>query len=157
MAEIRQYRVNTLPASPTPNAIYYLKTGSRYRQYLTDSAGNYISEDDAESSVIAPIGFEYNNVSPRVVYTLAEESLIKTATLSITTPFNGTGASLKVGTPAQPGLLMETAENDPSLAIEFSAEVYERVPAGTQIQITTVPGEGASAGAGLLILELIRF
>ena len=102
------------------------------------------------------IPFEFNNVSPRVVYTLPSAMIVISATLSVKTAFDGIGASLKVGTVQNPELLIAEADNAPSFVTSFGVEMYEELAGGTEIIITTFPGAGASAGAGNLILETVR-
>jgi hypothetical protein len=39
MADVKFFKVTTLPATPVANAIYYVQNGSYIDQYVTDSAG----------------------------------------------------------------------------------------------------------------------
>jgi hypothetical protein len=110
---------------------------------------------DGGGGMLAPIPFAFNNTSPRVVYTLPAQSLIRSVTLVITIAFDGAGASLAVGTPESPNLLIAPADNNPGVAIDYEIDSYEVLPAETEIQITTNPGAGAGAGAGYLILDLV--
>lgn len=43
MPNIEQYKVNSLPDYPTPNSIYYLKSGNEVVQYVTDASGRLIA------------------------------------------------------------------------------------------------------------------
>lgn len=45
MADLKIYKVNALPESPDPNAIYQVLTsGGRYRQFVTTTSGNPIED-----------------------------------------------------------------------------------------------------------------
>lgn len=47
MAEVKHFQVDTLPVSPEANAYYNLRIGfNRFRQYITDSNGDYIEQSD---------------------------------------------------------------------------------------------------------------
>jgi|GEM_PF-5900238 len=47
MAEVKHFQVDTLPESPEANAYYNLRLGfNRYRQYITNSSGEYIQQSD---------------------------------------------------------------------------------------------------------------
>jgi len=39
MAKVQHFQVNTLPAAPVGNAIYFVKSGAASRAYVTDAAG----------------------------------------------------------------------------------------------------------------------
>lgn len=47
MADVKHFQVDTLPVSPEANAYYNLRLGfNRFRQYITDSNGDYIGQSD---------------------------------------------------------------------------------------------------------------
>lgn len=102
-----------------------------------------------------PIGFAWNNVSPRVVYTMPMDGFIISVMVSIETAFNGTGASLRVGTNGNSQLLVAQTEVDPAQVADFEIGTSELLSDGTNIIVTTTPGAGASAGSGILIIKYI--
>jgi hypothetical protein len=109
----------------------------------------------APGATLPPIQFAYNNVSPRTVHTLSANAVILSARLTITENFNGAGAYIKVGTAADNSLLMAETDSDLAREISFENDLFEPLPAGTQIIITTFPGAGGTSGEGFLILEII--
>lgn len=102
-----------------------------------------------------PIGFAWNNVSPRVVYTMPMDGFIISVMVSIETTFNGIGAALSVGTNTNPQLLVAQTEVDPSQIADFEIGSSEFLNDGTQIILTTNPGANASSGSGFLIIKYI--
>lgn len=105
------------------------------------------------SAVQAPILFSYGDASPRLVYTLVGNGFLSDLQLSIDTPFDGSSPSLLVRT-GTGTILMDTDQNEPSLAATYETTPAVQLVAGTQIYIETVPGEGATAGSGRLLLNL---
>ena len=52
MAEVKQFKVLSLPLRGVPDAIYYVKTGLiTAEQYITDSQGNYVQINSASSAI----------------------------------------------------------------------------------------------------------
>ena len=103
-----------------------------------------------------PIPFAYDNVSPRVVYTVPNNTLIVTITIAIQTFFNGVNPSLKVGIVGDVGLLLDETDINPAFEADYSVNNSTELLAGTEIIITTVGGAGGTQGGGYLILELLE-
>jgi hypothetical protein len=103
----------------------------------------------------APLNFAYGDASPDVVFTPAVDCELTDLALQITTPFDGVGASLKVGTIADPALLMDTWQNDPGSACIYETSPHQALSAGTAVRLTINPGTGASQGAGQLIFTVL--
>lgn len=73
--------------------------------------------------------------------------------LEIEVPFDGVGAQLQVGTTGQPGLLMQSSHNDPSLVATFEVSPRVELPGGTGVLLTITPGDGATQGSGRLTVQ----
>ena len=104
------------------------------------------------SGLLPAIEFSYGDASPAVVATLTQITEIVAVSLQVEVPFNGTGASVALGVAGQPGSLMPAADSDVSVLAVYEFSPRVEYPAGTQILLTIVPGAGASAGAGQIVL-----
>lgn len=111
----------------------------------------------ADGATLAPIPFEFNNASPRIVHILTADALVLSVALSITEVFDGDGASVQIGTANNSSLLMEETDSDVSQEIDFENDCFEQLTDGTEILITINPGAGATRGAGFLILGIVNF
>jgi hypothetical protein len=103
------------------------------------------------ASGVPPIAFSYGDASG-AVFTAGEDGTIVLVRMSILTAFDGVGATLKLGTLAQPESILSAAQNDPS-----STEEYENTPdlalsAGQSVILTIAPGTGAAHGNGTIYL-----
>lgn len=55
---IKDKKVDILPINPEPNTIYYLKVpGNKYKQYVTDLNGNYLSLDIPPATSVNSLTF----------------------------------------------------------------------------------------------------
>ena len=129
----------------------------RQRAGVAIAAGPQGPRGPAGSSagVNPPINFAFGDASPTPVLVLPADSEIASVQLQIEQAFNGTGASIRLGTAAQPGLLLDTWQNDPASVGIYETTPREQLPAGTSIVLTIVPGSGASAGIGQFLINSI--
>ena len=98
------------------------------------------------------IPFAYGDASPRVVQSIRAETLIVAVQVVVTTAFNGEGSAIQV-VDSLGGVLLSTAQVDPS-----TVDTYESTPGvvlgeGTDILIQITPGSGATSGAGYLVIR----
>ena len=101
------------------------------------------------------IEFAFGDASPAIVLTLNPASAAEVALvqLEIEEAFDGAGASIAVGTVADPDGLMRTDQNLPGEVAVFETSPRVRLPAGEGVQLTITPGAGASQGRGNLIIQ----
>jgi hypothetical protein len=106
---------------------------------------------------IAPISFAFGDATPAVVHTTTVAGTFTTVRVIFDTGFNGTGATIALGTVASPQALLATNQNDPSAiaASEYEVTPDLHVSAGTAIRLSITPGSGASQGAGRILLTFI--
>ncbi len=97
--------------------------------------------------------FSYGDASPATVQSVV--GLVATATIIITTPFNGAGAALSLGDAGNPQRLITTSQILPSIASEWVTNPGELYTVSTPIILTITPGSGASQGSGYVILEVV--
>lgn len=129
----------------------------RQRAGVAVAAGPQGPRGPAGSSagVNPPINFSFGDASPVPVLTLAVDSEIASVQLEIEQAFNGVGASIRLGTAAEPGLLLDAWQSDPSTAGVYETTPRVQLPAGTALVLTIVPGSGASAGTGQFLINSI--
>jgi hypothetical protein len=94
----------------------------------------------------------WGDPSPRVAATVPAGKMVLGVRLSVDVPFNGDGAQIMVGDLSQPDRLMAADQSDPTSACSYETSPTHRYGAATDILITINPGDGASAGTGLLTL-----
>ena len=101
------------------------------------------------------IEFAFGDASPAIVLTLNPASAAEVALvqLEIEEAFDGAGASIAVGTVADPDGLMRADQNLPGEVAVFETSPRVRLPAGEGVQLTITPGAGASQGRGKLIIQ----
>lgn len=112
--------------------------------------------DPGDSSTAAGrtvVNFAYGDASPVPVFTPAFDCTGIMVRLVIDTPFDGVGASLKVGTSGNPEAFLAADDNDPSAAAGYEAAPDLSVSSGEQVILTINPGTGASKGAGRIIFD----
>ncbi len=104
-------------------------------------------------SALPAISFGYGDASPRLIHVFDEQSLLAELQLVIQQPFDGEGATLRLRTGT--GLVvMDTDQNAPALAATFETTPGAQLPAGTGLYLEIIPGAGATAGAGQVLLNL---
>lgn len=101
----------------------------------------------------AVIDFSFGDASPRVMFTLPQDSLLSELQLIIRQPFNGVGAKLVVRTNGYI-ILMDEDQNLPDFPTTYETTPAAILPAGSQIVLEITPGVGATAGTGQLLLNL---
>lgn len=86
------------------------------------------------------------------VWTTTRNGILTYARLIITTPFNGDGTYINIGTDSVLDNVIPSAYIDPTVEQEFENTPDVQMSSGDSVVVTVVPGSGASAGSGTLIL-----
>lgn len=101
------------------------------------------------------IFFSYGDATPELITTLPAGSTVQNVSIIIFTAFNGTGATLSVGSAAGSYIdLMDTSEVFAEYIGTWSAYPAKNYVAATPVYIAITPGAGASAGHGQVIITL---
>lgn len=104
------------------------------------------------NSVIG-IDFQYNQVSPVVFpLTIPAGKLVLECRLIITTPFDGVGATLALGTILNPSEFISPDQCDPVTSGCYTTYPFIKVNSEISVLLTVQPGTDASQGAGLLFV-----
>lgn len=98
--------------------------------------------------------FAYGDPSPVTLVTVAAGKRILSCEIAILTPFDGVGASLQVGDAGQLDRLMAASDNLPSVSSVFSVSPNIGYGSATELLLSIVPGAGATAGSGMVVLTI---
>lgn len=101
-------------------------------------------------------GFAFGDASPAEVTTVAAGRTLLSVAIAVQTPFDGIGAALAVGDAATPDRFLAAGQVNPGAAALYVATPALRLGADTPLRLSITPGAGATAGAGLLILDIQR-
>lgn len=104
---------------------------------------------------IAPVYFSFGDATPDTIYTTDSAGTVVNVRLIVDTAFDGAGASISLGTTTDPDLLLDEAENDPSVASEYESTPDVVLTSGTAVRLSITPGAGATQGAGRILLTFI--
>ena len=117
-----------------------------------EAAGPRGAQGEPGAGAGIEIPFAYGDATPSFLTTVAAGKLVYEVAILITTPFNGTGAALKIGNTLVPDGLMAEGENNPAEASTYVTHPNVSYVGPTGIYLTITPGAGASQGAGLITL-----
>jgi hypothetical protein len=95
--------------------------------------------------------FSFGDASPLIVLSVPAALIVLQVNLVITTPFNGAGALLTLGTAAAPQSLVDTTQVNPALAAEY--ETNPNIVTSSNVLLTITPGAGCTQGAGWIVLQ----
>ena len=98
--------------------------------------------------------FNYGDASPRLLFNAPANKAIINVSILILTSFNGTGATLSVGTLASPQLIMASTDNAPSILSTWSNNPNTVFGINTGVYLTITPGSGATQGSGLITITV---
>jgi hypothetical protein len=105
------------------------------------------------AGVIEPITWSWGDAESDV-YVPATAGTLVMARLKIDTAFNGDGASIRVGTLADPEVAIPSEWIDPYQAIEVENTPDILLGAGQAVRLSITPGT-ASQGSGRLFLQFL--
>lgn len=100
------------------------------------------------------IPFAYGDATPATLVTATAGKLIYGVSLNIKVPFDGVGASLRVGDAGVLDRLMGSAENDPTQICSNTTAPAYAYGSNTAILLSITAGAGATTGAGLAVLYI---
>lgn len=91
--------------------------------------------------------------APQTIWTMPTGGRVIEASVTIRTPFDAAGATIKVGTAADDDGIIAAGDNVPTMAGEYDVAPDFDVSQSTAIRLTVTP-DGASAGAGVVTLTI---
>jgi hypothetical protein len=105
-----------------------------------------------KSVVVVP--FTFATASPLVLAPVGTSSPVVRAGIRIDVGFDGVGASLEIGTTASPGIVLGTGDNLPAFPGQYEVDFVDSFAGPDTLQLTIVPGAGATRGSGVVYYEL---
>lgn len=99
--------------------------------------------------------FAFGDATPSLIFTAPHDLVVTRVRLTITAPFDGSGAALTIGTAGDPDLVQDASQNDPSTAGGYGIAPDLLLSEGDQLFLSITPGSGASAGAGFVSIDSI--
>lgn len=119
----------------------------------TDSGLKWATPPGSNPAFIE-VAFNYGDASPKLLTTVPANKLVLMSSIVIKTPLNGVGATLQIGSTGTPGDVMDTTDNAPSIQSNWTNNPDTVYGSDTPIYLTINNGSGATAGSGLVILQI---
>lgn len=158
---IKFYKVLALPATPEPNALYYVKGTEFAEHYITSDTGEVINTGNSAAirqviadvfANLAPQPFSYGMASPSLILALPAAAYLQHVALDVQQAFDGETPSLRLVTDS--GLvLIDTSQNDPTTEGLYETAPAAEIAAGAEIYLEILPGFGATQGSGYLLFS----
>jgi hypothetical protein len=102
------------------------------------------------------IPFTFADAPAILLSPLSTGQVIGRVSVLVETPFDGGGASLQVGTPAAPGLVLGPADIFPSVPATYASGTLFLVHAPDTLRLAIAPGAGATQGSGYVLAEVAQ-
>lgn len=141
-------RLDITPAEAEP--IYVTDTKKVYIGDGTTAGGNSLSTG-GESGI--KHSFSWGDVSSTLIETMDTGVTITAIYFIVQEVFDGVGATVTIGTVADPDLLMGVADVDLTSIGTYLVSPGYKFAAETEVKIFNTPGSGASTGAGSLVIN----
>ena len=96
--------------------------------------------------------FAWGDATPDTIYTFKANETVRKVLLNIKVPFDGVGATIKVGDGVTSDSLMATSQNNPAVAGVYSTTPMKDYVTGNTLVFSITAGSGASQGSGELLI-----
>ena len=106
------------------------------------------------TAAFVEVNFNYGDASPKLITTVPANKLVLMSSIVIKTGLNGVGATLQIGSAGTPGDIMATSDNAPSILSNWTNNPDTVYGSDTPVYLTINNGSGATAGSGLVILQI---
>lgn len=108
----------------------------------------------AGSNPFVEMVFAFGDASPQLITTVPANKYVISCSMLITEAFNGTGATLEIGSAGTPDDIMATSDSAPSVLSTWAVNPNVKYGSATAIYLTITPGAGATTGRGLLVINI---
>lgn len=98
--------------------------------------------------------FDWGDATPKTLLTVPADKLVERVAIHVVEPFDGAGAALTIGDSDDPDRLLRATDNDPTTAGTYEVRPNLEYGSPTAVNLYITPGSGASAGSGLVILDM---
>lgn len=120
--------------------------------FLGGNSGGSTPPPTLEEDVVA-VPFAFDTPSPLILAQVTAGQILDRAVIFIEVPFDGVAPTLRLGTAADPGAVLETYENDTKVAGQYESDLLLRFGSTEFFQLTIDPS-GSTAGSGILFYKL---
>lgn len=145
MPELEQVKISELPAAD-------VLTGAERVELV--QAGSNRQTTTAGLRGRSSIPFAYGDASPRTVLSIPAGTRVLAVSVVLDTGFDGIAAALSLGDGTDPERLLAPSQLDAAAPGVYGATPGVVYPIATDIRLAITPGEGASQGAGVLVITL---
>lgn len=111
----------------------------------------FVGAAAARSSVVP---FAFNTASPLALSALIAGAKIVRAAIVISTPFDDGAATLSLGTPGSPALVLGPSDSLPGTAGQYETDLITTIGAADTLQLAISPGT-STQGAGFVFFEIV--
>lgn len=110
-------------------------------------------EPGPSGNALPAIYVDHGDATPKTIYTPSSDQVIKSISVLVSTPFDGAGAKISIGTDASPELLVD--ENDLDLTMQSTYETFpgQTIPSGTPLKAFITAGLGSTQGSCMVLVE----
>lgn len=109
----------------------------------------------AAGDSVPPHTFSWGD-APQAVFEAPSAGVLTLVRIQMTTPFNGSGASIRVGTSLDSEAVLPAAWNDPYSTNEFENSPDLAMTEGQEVLLSITPGT-ASEGSGTLYISFVPY
>jgi hypothetical protein len=120
----------------------------------SSSAGFSWTVPPGSTAAFIEVPFNYGDASPKPIAIVPANKVVLMSSIVVTTGFNGVTATLTVGSATTPDDIMSTSDVAPSVLSTWSSNPNTVYGVDTQVYLTINNGSGATAGSGILILQI---
>lgn len=96
--------------------------------------------------------FAFGDATPTLIFSTSSNDTVYRVELTITTPFDGIGASLSIGSQGNPLELLSTNQVDPYTIGTYQSNECVKYTSPTDVKLFITPGSGASTGSGFILI-----
>lgn len=100
------------------------------------------------------IPFNYGDASPKFLMTIPQNKMVLMSSIIIKTALDGVGATLSIGSNSSPDDIMPSSDNAPGIISNWTNNPDTIYGSDTDVYLTINNGSGATAGSGLVILQI---
>lgn len=154
-AQLEALLNNFEEATPTPLPVFLVRQGQDWHQADIDQVKAWVDPGQGEGVLSFEWPFNWGDASPRGLFTLAAGKHVYEVKLVITTPFNGTAASVSVGDLGNLDRLLDEQESDVRMAETFEVAPAYAYNADTVLQLRITPSD-STQGSGIVIITYQR-
>lgn len=149
-----------IPHGISEGLLYYADDAHKLFYLVIDQVTNVRHWDLVNGSlpggpeIVQVVPFDHSTPSPMLLAAVSPGATLNRATVKITVPFDGLGASVSMGTTTSPGLVLGSGDVYPGTADQYESDELIEFDANDFLQFFINPS-GSTRGAGLLLFKML--